>query len=390
MTQETWLQFLAGCFGMLLGTAVPMAGAAETKAADADRQLDSVRKSIKTVEKSLSGLENQKDSLNGQLAELDRQYGELAKSRKDLETRAQAQNRQMAELTQRKNQLRDAALKQNRSLAGQTRAAYASGKTEWLKILLNQEDPARASRVLTYYTYLHRARLSQLQSLRGDIARLREVEDQMKAETERLEATRVSIKLRQTELEAARSQRQAVLAKLERSYADDKLRLRQLQDDARHLQGLIASIRQDAEQRPVVPPAGEPVVTAAPRAAMSWPVQGELLERFGAPRASGSWDGVLIGAREGMPVRAVAPGRVAFSDWLRGYGLLTIIDHGDGYMSLYAFNQSLYKGVGDWVVAGDVIASVGSSGGQAEPGLYFGIRERGRPIDPQAWRGRTN
>jgi septal ring factor EnvC (AmiA/AmiB activator) len=118
---------------------------------------------------------------------------------------------------------------------------------------------------------------------------------------------------------------------------------------------------------------------------LPWPVSGRLAQKFGSPRSEGAWDGVLIDAREGMEIKAVTRGKVVYAEWLRGYGLLTIIDHGQGYMTLYAFNQSLYKRMGDLVEAGDVIASVGQSGGRSQAGLYFGIRKKGVPIDPLEW-----
>ncbi|MCK5122394.1 MAG: peptidoglycan DD-metalloendopeptidase family protein, partial [Methylococcales bacterium] len=118
---------------------------------------------------------------------------------------------------------------------------------------------------------------------------------------------------------------------------------------------------------------------------LPWPVKGRLVKKFGAHRSGSRWDGVLIQAKEGANIKVVTRGRVVYADWLRGYGLLTIIDHGKGYMTLYAFNQSLYKSVGDWVDAGAVIATVGQSGGQSSAGLYFGVRRKGKPVDPVKW-----
>jgi len=121
---------------------------------------------------------------------------------------------------------------------------------------------------------------------------------------------------------------------------------------------------------------------------MSWPVKGRLSNKFGSARTESEqrvWDGVLIEASEGTEVRAISRGKVVYSDWLRGYGMLTIVDHGEGYMSLYAFNQSLYRKVGEWVDVGDVIASVGQSGGRSQSGLYFGIRSEGKSVDPLEW-----
>jgi septal ring factor EnvC (AmiA/AmiB activator) len=124
---------------------------------------------------------------------------------------------------------------------------------------------------------------------------------------------------------------------------------------------------------------------SALKGSLPWPVRGRLAQKFGSPRTEGAWDGVLIDAPEGMEIKAVTQGKVVYAEWMRGYGLLIIIDHGHGYMTLYAFNQSLYKKMGDTVAAGDVIASVGQSGGRSEAGLYFGIRNKGVPIDPLEW-----
>jgi len=376
------------CFGLLLALVTPHGFAASDELVDKNRELNEVQERIKSVQHSLGSLETQKNSLAGQLGRIELKYGQLAKSLRDLESKVRVQSGQMGELKQRKQQLRNRVLKQNRALAGQIRAAYAAGRREWLKLLLNQEDPATFSRVLTYYGYLNRARFSQLQAIRGDLSRAQALGDELLAESERLNATRTELRNEQAGLEEARRQRKDVLNQLEREFKDKNTQLKQLLEDAHRLQGLIASLQQAVEDLPVAVPAGRRSF-AALRGQLGWPVKGEVQESFGAPRMSGRWDGVLIRAQEGTAVRAVSQGRVAFSDWLRGYGLLTIIDHGDGYMSLYAFNQSLYKSVGEWVEAGDVIASVGASGGQAEPGLYFGIREKGRPINPLLWCARA-
>ena len=371
-------------FGILAALPVPYVFAGPDELPEKNRELERLQERIRLVQRSLGTLENEKNSLVGQLGAIEQKYGRLAKSLQELEGKVQLQERQMAELTQRKYRLQDVVLKQDRALAGQTRAAYAVGRQEWLKLLLNQEEPARLSRVLTYYGYLNRARFSQLQEIQRDLAQVRVVENELLVQSERLKHTRSELRNEQTELEEAKRQRREVLGDLDREFKDKNSHLKQLQDDAYRLQGLIASLQQAVEPLPATAREGEQSF-ASLRGQLEWPVKGELLGNFGNTRVSGRRDGVLIRAPEGAFVRAVSQGRVAFSDWLRGYGLLTIIDHGDGYMSLYAFNQSLYKNVGEWVNTGDVIASVGASGGQAEPGLYFGIREKGRPINPLSW-----
>ncbi|QSA96016.1 murein hydrolase activator EnvC [Methylococcus sp. EFPC2] len=375
---------LARILGLVV-LALPTAGADAGEREEKDRELHTLRGKIRIEEVAVGGLESQKSDLSSQLGALERRYGELSKSLRDLENQARSQERQLDDLKRQRAELRVGILQHNRTLIAQTRAAYADGRREWLKLALNQDDPARASRMLAYYGYLNRARSAQLQILDRSLAGTRELEAKLLAEAERLNSTRARIAREQADLEASRKQRRELMAGLEHELKDRGGRLKRLRDDVQRLQDLIAALPETAPPESRGAPDEQ---TPSERAA--WPVQGPLLARFGSPRLSGQWDGVLIGAQEGSPVRAVARGRVVYADWLRGYGLLIIVDHGTGHLSLYAFNQSLHKALGDWVEAGDIIASVGSSGGRSEPGLYFGVRENGRPINPLQWSGRGN
>lgn len=355
--------------------------------ADKAKELEKLREKIKSVQSSLGGLANQKNSLMGQLSEIELKYGQLIQSLRGLENKAQTQSQQMADLRLKQHRMRDDILRQNKALIGQTRQAYVAGRQEWFKLILSQDDPTRVNRILTYYGYLNKARFYQLNLIQKDLTKAKTVEAELQTESQKLDTTRDQIIEQQKSLEQAKLERRQLLVKLERETQDKSAQLVQLQEDADRLQGLIGSIAEVSNELPTVN-SGRPFSSL--RGQLGWPVKGALLENFGNPRLSTRWDGMLIGAQEGAAVRAIFPGRVAFSDWLRGYGLLMIIDHGEGYMSLYAFNQSLYKNVGDTVDVGEVIASVGASGGQAEAGLYFGIREKGRPINPLFWLVRGN
>lgn len=368
----------SGC--LMLAVCLGQAAAEEAGAPNSD--LEQVRGRIREIQATLQGLADQQSSLSGQLAGIERQYGEFAKALRKLEHEVQEGTRRLAALGKRQEQLRADIRQQNQVLAGQLRSAYAAGRQDWLKLALNQEEAARASRMLTYYGYLNRARFSLIQSLDSDLSQLTQVEAELVAARARLESTRSEMAQQQQRLSEARKERQTVLAKLTLEAQDKSDELKSLQEDERRLEGLIGRLQVEMS---AFPQRDEGSIAAQPEEGVRLPVKGPVLAGFGAPRMSGKWDGVLIGAPEGTPVRSVAAGRVAFADWLRGYGLLTIVDHGDGYMSLYAFNQSLLKSVGDWVEAGETIAHVGASGGRRQPGLYFGIREKGRPIDPMAW-----
>lgn len=364
------------------------ASARATEAEEQQKELERVREQIESARKSRHDLESRKADLQDQLANIERTYGQVAKALKGLEEQEQSQLRQIAELQHQRKQLGVSMRKQRQMLEGQARAVYAAGRQDWLKLVLNQEDPSRLSRILAYYSYLNRARASLLQSMGGELASARRLQDELFAESERLNETRRAVAREQAELEKSRQDRRKLLASLERDIQTREVDLKQLQANEQRLEDLLAAIRRRMDEtRP-----SETVETTGPPPAPQsrCPVTGRLLGRFGSPRMSGRWDGMLIAAAEGTPVHAVASGDIAYAEWLSGYGLLTIVDHGDGYMSLYAFNQSLYKRVGDRVNAGDVIATVGTSGGRTESALYFGIREKGRPVDPAAWCNLSN
>ena len=369
------------CLALVIN-APPASAVSEPK--DRGDELITIRERIKTVQKSRDALESQRRALVAQLSSLERDYGRLAKRLKELEVKAEAQSRHLKDLERRRSQLQKAVKEHHKTLTGQARAAYAAGRQDWLKLVLDQEDPTKVSRMLAYYNYLSRARFALMNEMQKDLAAVSQMQQEVSAEADRLRLTREQLAKDRLELDKFRRSRQQVLAGLERNLEDKESQLKQLREDEERLRDLVAAIRpmvdDSAPKRSV---AGGPFATLYGR--LTYPAEGPLIEQFGSPRAGGRWDGVVIRAPEGTPVHAVAAGKVAYSDWLRGYGLLTIIDHGDGYMSLYAFNQSLYKNVGDWVKRGDIIATVGTSGGRKEPGLYFGIREKGKPLNPMLW-----
>ncbi len=354
------------------------------------KALDQVRGRIESARKSREEMEAQKGELDDLLAETERTYGRLVKEFKGLEAEAKIQVQRMDELKRQRGILLSSIERQRHALAEQARAAYAAGQRDWLKLLLNQEEPTRLARVLTYYKYLNQARAALLQSLEQELAASLRVHDELAQETQRLNDTRQRLADERAALEQSKRDRRKLLAELERRLRDKDSELKRLQEDEQRLGNLLTTIQLSGEKES---PAGSAVThppSSTPEASPACPVAGRLIGQYGSPRMNGRWDGIVIAAEEGAPVRAVAAGQVAYSDWLRGYGLLTIVDHGDGVMSLYAFNQSLYKEAGEQVSAGEVIAAVGTSGGRAEPALYFGIREQGRAVNPQPWCGPTN
>lgn len=375
------------CLCAVLVLLLPGTATAETEEDQQRKELGRVRQRIESTRQSREELEARRNELVEQLGNIERGYGRAMKTMAELQEKGRRQSRRMAELEREKNRLAQAVRTQHKALAGQARSAYAAGRESWLKLVLQQEDPSRLSRVMAYYNYLNRARLALLQDIDRDVQSAQKVQDELRAEAERLGDTQSQTAAEQAQLERSRSERKQLLARLDSDLRDKDAELRRLSQDEQRLQDLIASLRLSssvAGSNQAVSPTAVPL-PATPSGTSKCPVEGRVAEAFGAPRMSGRWDGMLIAATEGTPVRAVAAGKIAFADWLRGYGLLTIIDHGDGYMSLYAFNQSLYKNVGDQVDAGEVIATVGTSGGRQDSALYFGIRDQGRPVNPMPW-----
>ena len=349
-----------------------------------EAELLQLRERIASLRGELSKVRNRYDSLREELRGVEQAVARISQELRDLDDRLVAQSRRLGALQKRRSDLEASIAQQRRYLEQQIRAAYAMGRQEYLKILLNQEDPATLGRALTYYDYLNRARSERITSLLGTVQQLEQVQHEIEAETVQLERLREQQRLRKVELEKNQTTRGALLAELEQELNSKDRRLKGLLADEKELESLILALAQALEDIPAEPGNHKPF--AQMRGKLPWPVRGRIVERFGSERlGSLRWQGVVLSAKEGLPVRAVSHGRVAYADWLRGYGYLLILDHGDGYMSLYGHNQSLHKDVGDWVTAGETIASIGSSGGNERSGVYFEIRRDGKPQDPTRW-----
>lgn len=391
--------------------------------AETQQQLEAARKDVAELKKLLEQLQQEKSGVQKELRSTETEMGDLEKQVKSLENELKKSEDEIQRLNQEKKKLQDARLEQQRLIGIQARAAYQSGRQEYLKLLLNQQEPEKFSRTLTYYDYLSQARLEQLETFNETLRQLANVENDIATQQAQLSEQRSALDSRREQLAAVRQERQQALAKLNREYSAGGQKLKARQQEQAELAQVLKTIeetlarqareaeearqralaeqrRQQQEQsRPGRPATADgPLVSSAgtsyggpfsqAKGKLPWPVDGRLVARYGTPRGSDArtkWDGVLIGAAAGSQVRAVHGGRVVFADWLRGAGLLVILDHGNGYLSLYGHNQSLLKDAGDIVKAGEPIATVGTSGGQNTPALYFAIRQQGRPSDPALW-----
>lgn len=342
-------------------------------------------------------LSEQKDRLQSLLSDIDKHYGETAADLKKLQVRIEQKRESLDKIRQDIDDGQSDVQKISKELGEQMRLAYAMGQKEKLKLLFNQDNHALSGRMMVYFNYFNKDRLKKLIDLEAAVKELDELDKQKQAETIVLEQDLESKKSEQAALSEARNQRNDLLAQIGTDSSSTEQQLSQLQESENRMRGLISSLSASEKTLSVDAEQPKQLSTSSPntndanagflslKGKLPWPVAGKLAHKFGSARTEGTWDGVLIDANEGVDIKAVTRGKVVFAEWLRGYGLLIIIDHGQGYMTLYAFNQSLYKQLGDMVEAGDVIASVGQSGGRNKAGLYFGIRSKGVPIDPIEW-----
>ena len=352
--------------------------------AQARQKLEQVRADIhKLVDDQKQTAAARNDATNA-LRDQELKIAATAKTLRGIDLQLAAQQSRLDDMLTRRATL-DAGLKGQRdALAALLRSAYALGRDEELKLLLAQDRIDDISRMLAYYRYFERARVREIDSLLTDLQTLAELQARIERETAALKQSRDERATQAQQLDAERVQRRQLLGELEAALQDQNLRLAALGKNEKTLLELLVKLRDIFADIPKHLAGAEPFADL--RGRLGWPLQGRIVERFGAA-ADGerSSQGVLIAAKDGSAVRAVSHGRVVYADWLRGYGLLLIIDHGDGYLSLYGYNETLLKEVGDWVDGGEVVASSGESGGRKMAGLYFELRHDGKAFDPSAW-----
>jgi septal ring factor EnvC (AmiA/AmiB activator) len=354
-----------------------------SKEEDNKKQLALLRERMQLVEKNIAETRRAKTKEESDLQRIEKQLSETAKNIRDLNSNLAQAERKIEQLQQQEKALELDIKSQKGLLAEQIRSAYYMGKQQRVKLLLNQQQPERISRVMQYYDYFNRARLDNIKVLDNAFLQLKAVTEQLKSEQiERLafvEAKRVE----NESLIASKKQRNAMLAKLHNEIKSSGQELAALKENEKRLTDLLTRIRQAINDIPVIDQQNKPFPSL--KGKLPWPIKGQLRKKFGSAKQAGRYDGVLIAASEGTAIRSISHGRVVYADWLRGYGLLIIVDHGSNYLSLYAHNEDLYKEVGDWVNAGETIATVGFSGGQQKAGLYFSIRKNGKPVNPALW-----
>ncbi len=332
----------------------------------------------------------------------ERRISDVARSLRDLEAKQRRLARELRQLEAETRDVNTEIADQQRRLTVLLRERYMQGGNEPMKLLLNGQNPGEVARNLEYYGYIGRARADIIRQYQDALARLGALKNKAQVQRDDLGQVKSERVAQKKALENEKGARQLILYKLSEQIRSQRKQIDSLVRDEKRLTRLIERLaRLAAKPKPkptVAVKPGQKVSQVADaslagldfhrlKGKLALPVAGEILHRFGQGRDGGgpAWKGLFIRARQGQEVRAVGTGQVAFADWLRGFGNLLIIDHGDGFLSLYSNNESLYKQPGDAVRAGDVVATVGATGGQDEPGLYFELRRQGRPFDPLAW-----
>jgi len=327
---------------------------------------------------------NRQGKLQAQLRDAEKELGALQKEIREKELSIAAGRVELAALEQRRGEQEKARDVQQDRIALELETAWKLGRQGQLKVLLNQESPHTVARSLAYYRYFFQARSELVEQYRATLQELAELQQRIEAANAELDARKQALEERQVDLNTAQERRREVVATLADSISNKSAQLQQKEQDRKRLEDLLRAI-EEAVVNIEVPQNYKAFKSA--RGEMPWPVSGKPSNQFDRPRNEGKmrWQGLTIPAERGTVVRAIHHGRVVYADWLRGSGLLLILDHGNGYMSLYAHNESLLREVGEWVSAGDPVSTVGNSGGKDDNALYFEIRHDGKPVNPASW-----
>ena len=354
-------------------------------AADDKQQarLEKLDSSISKLEKKLRSRDKQKDSLQNELKKVEVEASQLKGNLRKLGKEIRTVVAELSTLKMQETDLQARIVQQADVIAEQIAAAHKLGDQEPIKLLLNQEDPQQIARVFKYYDYFLQARSEKIASYMNDVKSLSEVIARISSQQLALKRSQSDLKKGQEKLRGRVAKRSVTLKQLDASLVSDKKKLGSLQRERSELEEILSAV-EEAVADMTLPSNYKPFLSR--KGKLSWPLKGRVAHSYGSQRSGElRWEGWLISASAGTAVNAVHNGRIVFSNYLRGFGLLAIVDHGDGYMTLYAHNQELLKDTGDWVQSNELVARAGNTGGLNKPALYFEIRSQGKPADPKVW-----
>ncbi|AYV11822.1 MAG: peptidoglycan DD-metalloendopeptidase family protein [Shewanella algae] len=352
----------------------------QLQASDLERrqsELKALQSQITAQQNALRDTGKQREKLLQLLKKDEQAIADAARKVNQTENALSDAEKRLSELKQRAAQLDKLKESQQQTLAKQLTSAYLAGNHDYSKMLLNQQDPATIERMLAYYDFLNKARMQAIEQLKQTRQELSAVQQSEQQERNRLNKLVLDQKAQSKRLNQEQDQRQQTLKELQRTISSKASELEQLQIEEASLKRVVEQALAAMRDSPSMDG------LAKSRGSLNWPTKGRIKNSFGSQRSGNvRWKGVMLSAPEGQSISAIAAGKVIYADWLRGFGMVLVVDHGKGFMSLYGHAQALLKDAGDTVKAGEAVALVGRSGGQTEPGLYFEIRHKGQAVDP--------
>lgn len=348
-------------------------------------KLDNIRVKITNITSKLNKNQDKRTNVRTDLQKLEIKIAKSAKSLRQTQTKHKKSKKSLNTLNKELKELKTSLKSQRAVLSSQLRSAYAMGHEAQLKLMLNQQKPTEMGRAMMYFDYLNQARSTEINLYLSSITHKKELESDINVTFEQLKNLLDKQTRQSKELASHRNKRKRLLSKLNKDIDGQTVTLDDLEQSRNRIERLLMSLGDILADIPNAPESQR--TFAQLKKQLPWPIKGKFTAQYGTSRNTGdlTWNGVLIGADYGGAVRAISHGRVVFADWLQGYGFISIIDHNDGYLSLYGHNQAQFKQAGDWVESGETIATVGDSGGQPNSGLYFEIRHLGKPINPSKW-----
>lgn len=357
---------------------------AQSEEDETREQLHQLEVEIKRIAAEISNATDRQSALQAQLREVEIELGALQRDMAQNQQALERSSKELVDLEKQRSQHEKARDAQQAQIAVELRTAWQVGRQGQIKVLLNQESPHTVARSLIYYRYFFQARNALIAEYRENLLELVTLQQRIDSTLAELEGRAQTLEKQQTHLTSAQASRKLAVDELGRSISSNNTQLQQREQDRQQLEELLKAI-EEAVVDVEVPPNYTSFKSA--KGNMPWPVNGKQSNQFGRSRNGGKmqWQGITISAQEGTTIRAIHHGRVVYADWLRGSGLLLIVDHGGGYMSLYAHNESLLREVGEWVSAGTAIGTVGNSGGMEKTAVYFEVRHKGKPTDPANW-----
>lgn len=355
---------------------------AEDKQALTEKQIKQLNSRISSLQKNMRSQEGESRELSKELRDSEVKIGKLARQIQSLDKQLSGLGSHADSLEKKRDALKVELKKRSELIAKQIAQQYKMGNQARLQLLLTQRDPETLDRAIRYYDFVNEELRQDLILFKTKLADLSGTELELTDTEQKMVLKREELRKEVTALRASQAKRKDTLTRLTKALSTDKKKLKQLKLDQKRLRAVLTEIEKSLNFATLVK---DDKTFKQLKGKLPWPLKGKVKQNYGTVRNNIRYDGIWIQASEAQPVKAVHHGRVVFSDWLRGYGLVLIIDHGSGYLSLYGYNQSLLLETGDWVAAGDTIATAGQSGGRTQTGLYFAVRYKGKPSNPKSW-----